>query len=283
MEKDDDVGYGMHHRLAVLLCRLEKSCFDMRYNTVLTIAFAVTLLFAVGCGKKEAPDVPSARSSTLFEIYRLMDARQYRPALSLVEKYHSMDPTNEFLNELKLIIHTNIAVQEAESFAQKGKLKEACEHLDKCVEQFGELPGILEAKKIYLELQEMGDRIQILKKPVGSYVMRKNADWLAGYARKYRNVQLQRFADGKIRESKEVAKLEIDRAGFYVYADAMEQLAQGNLSQAQALTALLIVERRYPVNVQRIQNGGMYDASYLENMVKKQQGDTRPDLKTKVK
>ena len=175
----------------------------MKYtlNILLSAAFAVMLLFTASCSKKVAPDVPTARSSALFEIFRLMDSRQYRAALPLVEKYQSMEPTNEFLSELKQIVCTNIAIQEAEAFAQKGKLKEACEHLDKCIRDYGKLPGIVEAKKIYFELQEMGKRVQTLKEPSGSAVMKKNADWLAAYARKHRNVQLQKFAAKKIREN----------------------------------------------------------------------------------
>ena len=257
----------------------------MKYtlNILLSAAFAVMLLFTASCSKKVAPDVPTARSSALFEIFRLMDSRQYRAALPLVEKYQSMEPTNEFLSELKQIVCTNIAIQEAEAFAQKGKLKEACEHLDKCIRDYGELPGIVEAKKIYFELQEICKRVQALKEPSGSAVMKKNADWLAAYARKHRNVQLQKFAAKKIRESAEISKLEVDRAGFLVYADALDQLEQGELSGTMALTALLSAEKRYSIHVDRIRNGGMYDVSYLKEMEKKQLGDTRPDLKQKEK
>jgi hypothetical protein len=146
----------------------------MKYtlNILLSTAFAVMLLFTASCSKKVAPDVPTARSSALFEIFRLMDSRQYRAALPLVEKYQSMEPTNEFLSELKQIVCTNIAIQEAEAFAQKGKLKEACEHLDKCIRDYGELPGIVAAKKVYLELQE----ILILLLSIQSFVLIKYPD-----------------------------------------------------------------------------------------------------------
>jgi hypothetical protein len=244
----------------------------MRYkwNKIIAVmVYAGVLFLCAGCGKKEAPEVPSTRSSTLFEIFRLMDARQYRAALPLVEKYQSLEPANEFLSELRTLVCTNIAIQEAEALAQKGKLKEACAVLDKSIRDYGELPGILEAKQIYQNLLELGTRIQILREPSNSGEMLKHARWLAGYAARFRNVPLQNYARQKIRESGEVRKLEVDRAGFLIYADAMEQLQQNDFSGALALTALLAAERRYPVPVARIQNGGLYDSPAGKKLEKK--------------
>lgn len=256
---------------------------EYKWNKIFTAVTAAMLLCAAGCSKKTAPGVPDDRSSTLSEIFRLMDERKYKDALPKVVHYQRLEPSNEFLSELRQIVCTNIAIQGAEELAQKGKLKEACDHLDDCISKYGDLPGIQSAKKVYLDLLELGRRIQTLKEPAGSADMRKNAEWLERYSRKFPNARLRNFAREKIRESAVMSKLEIDRAGFLIYADVMDQLEQGNLSQVLALSALLASEGRYPVHVQRIQNGGMFDAPYLNEMKEKQQGDTRPDLKQKVK
>lgn len=240
-----------------------------RWNKIIATTGCLLLVLVSGCGKKEAPEVPSLRSSTLSEIFRLMDTRQYRAALPLVEKYQSLEPANEFLGELRILVCTNIAIQEAEALAQKGKLKEACALLDDCIRDYGELPGILDAKKIYQDLQEVGSRIRILKEPSGSAEMLKNARWLANYAAKFRNPQLRKFADAKIRESAVVQKMEIDRAGFLIYADTLEQMQNDDLSGTLALTAVLAADKRYAVQTERILNGGLFDASYMKAKEKK--------------
>lgn len=249
----------------------EKEYERMKYkwNKIIAATGFLLLMLVSGCGKKEAPEVPSLRSSTLAEIFRLMDTRQYRAALPLVEKYQRLEPSNEFLGELRTLICTNIAIQEAEALAQKGKLKEACAVLDDCIRDYGQLPGIVGAKKTYQGLQELGERIQALKEPSGSAEMLKNARWLAHYEAKFRNPQLRKFAKAKIEESAVMQKLEADRAGFLIYADAETLLVNGDVSGAMALTVLLSADKRYAVQTDRLLNGGLFDASYMKTEEKK--------------
>ena len=235
-----------------------KRLFSVCFVLCLTAAAAFLLC---ACGRREAPSVPTVRSEALLEIFRLLDMKAYRAALPKIESYQAMDETNTFLGEMLNIVRVNATIQDAEARIREGDLPGAVRVIEKAESMYGNLPGLEKAKDDCRKIIAMRDRIRILRQPCVSEVMKKEAQILLSEAGKVRSRVIQQFARQKLADSNVLARLQYDRAGFLIYADAQDALDRGDLSGAMALSALLASEMKFSPAVQRLNHGGMYSFS----------------------
>ncbi len=202
-----------------------------------SLSAAAGLFLLVSCGEDPRPELPVTRSERLLEIFRLLDMKEYKAALPKIEQYRQLDETNAFLGEMRNITITNICIQEAGKLAEDGKLTEACKVIEVAIMKYGELSGLINARKAYQEVLSLRQQIDILKKPQTSKVMSARAAELMNAARAVKSKALQDFAKQAEQDSFQQAKLETDRAYFLIYADAADNIRDGNLREALALTA----------------------------------------------
>ena len=229
-------------------------------------------LFLCSCGKERKSNLPMERSERLLEILRLLDMKEYTAALPKIEEYRQIDETNAFLGELRNIVVTNTGIQKAERLAAENKLDEACAVLDEFLVKYGQLPGLLEARANYKRAQEIREQIEQLKKPQLSTVMAAAGRRLLSIGTSLRRPALVRFARQIILDSSSQKTMENDRAGFLLYADALDALAERDQDSVMTVLAVLESQKRFPAAASRIRGGGIFFMELPE--VKKEQTTT---------
>ena len=216
------------------------------------------LLALCACGKKEPPPVPSLRSEALLEILRLLDMKEYRAALPKIERYQELDETNAFLGELRNVIISNMVLSDAEKLAVPGSLEDSVALIDKAMAKYGKLAGLVRGRDQCMMVLEIRDRIRKLRGPCTSTVMADLSKKLLADGEKTKNQTILNFARQKLADSNVLHSLESDRAGFLIYADAVDEFDAGNLSTAMPLYALLAAEECFPLAVARLTEDNLY-------------------------
>jgi len=210
------------------------------------------------CSKKEPPPIPSHRSEALLEILRLLDMKDYRAAVPKIERYQELDETNAFLGELRNVIVSNMVLSEAEKLAASGAPEDAVALIDKAIASYGNLSGLVQGREQCMTVLEIRNRIRTLRGPCTSAVMADLSKKLLADGKKTKNQAIMNFARQKLADSDVLRALESDRAGFLIYADAMDEFEAGNLSTAMPLYALLAAEERFPLAVARLTENNLY-------------------------
>ena len=221
-------------------------------------------LFLCSCGKERKADLPMERSERLLEILRLLDTKEYAAVLPKIEEYRRIDETNAFLGELRNIVVTNAGIQEAERLAAENKLNEACAVLDDFIVKYGQLPGLLDARACYTRALEIRDQIEQLKKPQTSDVMAAAGRRLVSIGTSLRRPALVRFARQVILDASVQKVMETDRAGFLLYADALDALAERNKADAMTMLVILESQKKFPAAAFRIRSGGIFSMELPE-------------------
>lgn len=227
-----------------------------------SIQWIISLLCLAGmlcsCGKERKANLPMERADRLLEIFRLLDMKEYNAALPKIEEYRRMDETNVFLGELRNITVTNAGIQKAERLAAENKLDEACASLDADIVKYGQLPGLLDARACYRRALEIRNEIAQLKKPLTSDAMAAAGRRLVSVGTSLRRPALVRFARQVILDADVRKVMENDRAGFLLYADAMDALAERKTFDAMTMLVLLEKQKQFAAASSEIRNRGMF-------------------------
>ena len=205
-------------------------------QALFTALLAGTALSCLVSCSKPAPETPMERSRTLLRLFGNLDRRDNEEALSSIETYRDLDPTNLFLTDFEHIIRANGVLASAKVRLDAGDFAGAAAELDAYYLKYGSKVSepVTEAKQnvdLLLEVQRLNDK---LLEAQFSEDIRTAATELGTFAKANSKLfpSLSAYADAKIKEAEALAVVENADASVALFQDALDAAEAGHKAEA---------------------------------------------------
>ncbi len=212
------------------------------------------------CGEEEAPEVPVERTTLMMDILTDMDMGKYAAALPKIRRYQTVDDTNPFLNELEAIAVTNDCVSRLRVLLDRKDYAGAEQLMEQLLKQYDARTDRVELREFAAKLKHADGLIRQLAKRIPPREMAEKADALALLVKDVPGAEaLVLYADRKKADAAELEKLVKDRRTVWLWMDAGDAAANGDMAQVKTLAALIAAvspEEEKPVR--DLMNAGMF-------------------------
>lgn len=205
-------------------------------QALFTAILAGTALSCLVSCSKPAPETPMERSRVLLRLFGSLDRRDNEEALSNIETYRDLDPTNLFLTDFEHIIRANGVLTSAKEKLDAGDIAGAAADLDAYYLKYGSKISepVTEAKKnvdLLLEAQRLNGKLVDAQ---FSDDIRSAATDLNTFAKANSGLfpSLSAYADAKIREADALAVVENADASVALFQDALNAYEEGCKAEA---------------------------------------------------
>lgn len=213
----------------------------VRHALSAALAAAAALSCLASCSKP-APGTPMERSRVLLRLFSDLERRDNDAALTDINAYRNLDPTNLDLSSFEHIVRSNGVIATAKAKLDAGDAAGAAAELDAYCLKYGDVSENVTAAKEKVDLLLEADRLnEKMLAADFSDDIRDAATDLSAFAGRNRALfpKLSSYAASKIREADELTAIEKADACVDIFQDALEASAAGRRGEAAVLAALL--------------------------------------------
>lgn len=232
-----------------------------------SIAAAIALLCVSACGeqKKKPVAVSHEQSDLFFEITSESTLCKYGTVLPKIKRYGVIEKESSFWLDLESMTATNHYVVLIRQELDKGDYEGAEKLVDEMFVKYGTGESRVAIRNFISALRKTNETISALHNSISSADIRKHCAELREHAQYLPgNGKIVAFAAAKEAAAAELEKLEKYRPLFWLYGDALEERAKGNVQTADLITALIAADND-PLDgarnamVKELMNNGMFN------------------------